>query len=244
MFVAKFYARLQSWLPVITARKNQQLELALVLSLFLHLTVLIAMATSRGAQAGGGAYAGPTPQAIYAVLTPSAPSEDERVLPFDRLKSEAVTTVAAPINDVLQEKASGKKETEVRKSSENMSAELNAPTQSKTAGLPTVPGYAYGVGLNRQPMLLNDITVEYPVEAGAQEGKLLLRILISETGAMDGLAIIKADPPGVFEDAAVSAFTKAEFSPGRMLGVPVKSQFFVEVDFLPINRENTSGRGY
>lgn len=224
-------------------RENQQLELALIFSLFLHIAVIVIMVPSRGASTGGGAH-DPSPQAIYAVLTSSASSKDGHVLPLDMLKSEMVTSVVVPANDVSQERDSGTKKTEVRKSPEYMATELNRPTQSQIVGLPIVPGYSYGIGLNSQPRLLNEITIEYPVAAGEQEGKLLLRILVSETGAMENLAIIKADPPGVFEDAAVSAFAKAEFSPGRMLGVPVKSQFFVEVDFLPINRENTSGRGY
>jgi periplasmic protein TonB len=43
----------------------------------------------------------------------------------------------------------------------------------------------------------------------------------------------------------LEAFGKALFSPGKILGVAVKSQITVEVEFMPINRGATvSGRTY
>jgi periplasmic protein TonB len=56
---------------------------------------------------------------------------------------------------------------------------------------------------------------------------------------------VRAAPAGYFEDAALEAFGKALFSPGKMLGVSVKSQITIEVEFTPINRGATvSGRAY
>ena len=49
----------------------------------------------------------------------------------------------------------------------------------------------------------------------------------------------------MFEASAVAAATAAKFAPGRLLGLPVKSQLMVEVQFTPINRGGrVSGRGY
>jgi outer membrane biosynthesis protein TonB len=57
--------------------------------------------------------------------------------------------------------------------------------------------------------------------------------------------VVRADPKGLFEDAALEAFRSAKFSPGMVLGTPVKSQITVEVEFLPINRgARISGRMY
>ena len=57
--------------------------------------------------------------------------------------------------------------------------------------------------------------------------------------------VVRASPVGFFEESALEAFGKALFSPGKMLGVAVKSQITVEVEFMPINRGATvSGRTY
>ena len=37
---------------------------------------------------------------------------------------------------------------------------------------------------------------------------------------------------------------RAEFVPGKILGLPVKSQFFVEVKFAPTTRDNVSAKSY
>ena len=73
----------------------------------------------------------------------------------------------------------------------------------------------------------------------------MLRILISDTGHVDDVAVVRAEPRGVFEQAAIEAFAKARFAPGLAAGTPVKSQITVEVQFVPINRgARVSGRTY
>ena len=78
-----------------------------------------------------------------------------------------------------------------------------------------------------------------------REGIVVLRLLISEKGAVDNVAVVRAEPRGIFEQAAIEAFSKARFSPGLAAGTPVKSQITVEVQFMPINRgARVSGRTY
>ena len=74
---------------------------------------------------------------------------------------------------------------------------------------------------------------------------VVLRLLISEKGAVDNVAVVRAEPRGIFEQAAIEAFSKARFAPGLAAGTPVKSQITVEVQFMPINRgARVSGRTY
>jgi periplasmic protein TonB len=115
---------------------------------------------------------------------------------------------------------------------------------ASAANAQNMPRYLPGIELERQPELLNDISIVYPSAAGTQDEKVTLRILLSETGAIDDMTVMRAEPKGFFEDAAITAFASAEFSPGEVLGRPVKSQFIVEVEFLPINRGETSGKAY
>jgi protein TonB len=111
--------------------------------------------------------------------------------------------------------------------------------------LAPAPDYLLGARLDPGPRPLGSIEPEYPESANLQEGKVVLRLLISDTGVVDEAAVVRAEPKGLFENAALDAFRVARFSPGMVLGTPVKSQITVEVEFLPINRgARISGRMY
>ena len=111
-------------------------------------------------------------------------------------------------------------------------------------GLPPAPDYVAGGTLDPGPSPLQEIEPTYPEEAKRQEGSVVLRLLISEAGTVDNVAVVRAYPPGLFEQSALEAFGKAKFSPGKMFGVAVKSQIMIEVMFTPINRGKVSGRSY
>ena len=111
-------------------------------------------------------------------------------------------------------------------------------------GLPAAPDYFAGGTLDPGPRPLQDVDPAYPEEAKQQEGSVVLRLLISESGLVDNVAVVRAYPAGLFEQSALEAFSKAKFSPGKMLGVAVKSQITIEVMFTPINRGKVSGRSY
>ncbi|MEO8057723.1 MAG: TonB family protein [Burkholderiales bacterium] len=111
-------------------------------------------------------------------------------------------------------------------------------------GLPAAPAYFAGGKLDPGPTPLEDIEPTYPEEAKRQEGSVVLRLLINESGIVDNVAVVRSYPPGLFDQSALEAFGKAKFSPGKMLGVAVKSQITIEVMFTPINRGKVSGRSY
>ena len=111
--------------------------------------------------------------------------------------------------------------------------------------LPPAPSYASASKLDLGPKPLSDINPDYPARAGQQQGLVVLRLLINEQGVVDNVAVVRSAPTGYFEESALEAFGKALFSPGKFLGVSVKSQITVEVEFTPINRGATvSGRTY
>ena len=111
-------------------------------------------------------------------------------------------------------------------------------------GLPAAPDYFAGGKLDPGPHPLEDVDPAYPEEAKQQEGSVVLRLLINEAGTVDNVAVVRAYPVGLFEQSALEAFGKAKFSPGKMLGVTVKSQITIEVMFAPTNRGKVSGRSY
>jgi protein TonB len=118
------------------------------------------------------------------------------------------------------------------------------------AGTPPVqapkgPAYHLAGELDPAPAPLQAIEPEYPPEAGFQPGRVVLRLFIDESGQVDRVDVLQANPTGLFENAARTAFAAARFSPGRIAGIAVKSQMTVEVEFTPINRGNeVSGRTY
>jgi protein TonB len=124
-----------------------------------------------------------------------------------------------------------------------------APASDEARGgdalLPDSPAYAFGIRLDPGPRPLTDIEPDYPDMTHLREGVVVLRLLISERGIVDNVAVVRAEPRGVFEQAAIEAFSKARFAPGLAAGTPVKSQITVEVQFMPINRgARVSGRTY
>jgi protein TonB len=88
---------------------------------------------------------------------------------------------------------------------------------------------------------LTDIDPVYPAEAGGLEGTVVLRLLISQTGAVESADVVRSQPAGLFDRSAVEAFSAARFSPGYLNGIAVKSQFTLEVHYTPTNRGGSVG---
>jgi protein TonB len=64
-----------------------------------------------------------------------------------------------------------------------------------------------------------------------REGRVLLRIYINERGLTDRVAVVRAEPAGIFDESAIAAFGGARYSPGTLEGMAVKSQILLEVDY-------------
>lgn len=168
------------------------------------------------------------PAADNAVLAPVAPAmPDLPTVASSRNKSQALV---APAPDAAASSA--------------VTKAAVSPAPATQPGLPPAPDYFAGGRLEPGPRPLEDIDPVYPDEAKQQEGSVVLRLLINEAGAVDNVAVVRAYPAGLFERSALEAFGNAKFSPGRMLGVAVKSQITIEVMFTPINRGKVSGRSY
>jgi TonB family protein len=75
----------------------------------------------------------------------------------------------------------------------------------------------------------------YPEEAHMRQlpGRVVLRVYIDETGAIDGVDILESDPPGLFDQAAVDAVLATRFRPAMRLARPVKNVKRVEIRFDP-----------
>lgn len=87
--------------------------------------------------------------------------------------------------------------------------------------------------LDVRPGILVRVEPEYP-EAAARRflsGRVVARLLIDESGAVEKVLIVSAEPPGYFEASAQQAFFAARFTPGMKDGRPVRVQMLLEISF-------------
>lgn len=99
--------------------------------------------------------------------------------------------------------------------------------------------------LDARPVPLAPIEPAYPNDAYLRDvpGSVVVRLHINETGDVVKAVILRATPPGYFEDAVQRAFMTARFSPGMRGGRPVKVQMTVEVHYESPRAEATPGAG-
>ena len=106
-----------------------------------------------------------------------------------------------------------------------------APNVAPPARLPA-QAYIPADELDVRPLIMTHVMPEYPADivSGAR-GRVVLRLFVSAEGTLDGLHVAHAEPRGVFEQAALEAFAKARFTPGKKKGETVPSLIVIEVTF-------------
>lgn len=79
--------------------------------------------------------------------------------------------------------------------------------------------------MDEPPQVISRRFPRYPAEAEAQglEGVVVVRLLIDAEGRVETARVVRAEPPGVFEEAAEAAVRGWRFTPARDGGqaVPV-----------------------
>jgi protein TonB len=83
--------------------------------------------------------------------------------------------------------------------------------------------------VDSKPKVLSRSKVRYPEMARKNKitGHVLLRFYLDEKGSIFRLQVIKAEPPGIFEDAALASVKQWQFAPAMKDGRPVP--FWVEL---------------
>lgn len=112
------------------------------------------------------------------------------------------------------------------------------PTSSNPRNEPQLifPGLHYFrlSEVDTPPAPLGDIIPDMAArnQLGKREGYLVLRVFISETGTVDKVEVVQAQPPGVFDGMEVPVFSAARFTPAVKDGKPVKSQMVAEIRYF------------
>jgi TonB family protein len=191
-----------------------RLSWAIAASIALHAAILVAVHPSRGVS-----------RAHEPALTARLVSADER-----RDQPLRERTLSVPAQGGPAEQAA------------------ESPQEAASLALPAPPAlaeprYYLASELHQQPAPLQPVEPEAPPESGIREGFVQLRLLINESGSVDEVTVVRAEPVGVYEKSALAAFANAKFSPGMRFGAAVKSQLLVEVQYR-LDKRDVSGRGY
>jgi protein TonB len=115
-----------------------------------------------------------------------------------------------------------------------------APANSQQADRPplfTLPDVAYHgwKDLSRRPQALQDIPLEPgQLKIRRESGKLVLKLWISEQGAVDRVEVERSELPPDYAAVVSKEFLSARFQPGEIDGKPVKALMRVEVDYVPL----------
>lgn len=84
---------------------------------------------------------------------------------------------------------------------------------------------------NQPPLLLRGDTLVFPADARAAgiEGVVEVRYDVSVEGVVSNAVIVSAQPPGIFDEAALAAVQRWRFQPGRQNGEPSAFEGLVSV---------------
>lgn len=85
------------------------------------------------------------------------------------------------------------------------------------------PG-ALGPPADAEAIPLFRMAPQYPERAASRgiEGYVIMEFTITETGAVTNIKVIEADPPGMFDRAAIKAMEKWKYKPKIVDGKPVQ----------------------
>jgi hypothetical protein len=104
--------------------------------------------------------------------------------------------------------------------------------QPQIVPLPMEPRYFRPSELTRKPRILEEVSLAFPTSVGSVvAGKMILRLLIGESGRVDKVIVEQTELPESFQASAINSFSQATFLPGTIEDVPVKSQMRIEVSY-------------
>lgn len=207
--------------PMAQLNASRRLGAALVVSLLIHAIAVLALGSLPGLRHLPMHDAG-----VLEVMLPSLPAtqDEQRVAGGHPLASDGRVAHA--------DRHVGKPQS---KQEQPTGATLPSPERPIAAGLPT-PGHYYSAReLQEVPHPVNDVLLRYPPNAYARgiAGEVTIRLLIDEAGAVDRASVVKAEPAGIFETAALDAARQLRFSPALRQGQPVKSEKTIAITFDP-----------
>ena len=195
----------------------------LVASLALHLALILGVQV-KAARQGGGAHP------LMEVRVERAAEVESKAKLSASLPDKAHKQTVAAEAVHRDEEATSKSEA---KSASPAAARPASPLPALEMPLIEDPTYYPAKQVDVHPVALNPIKPAYPekgVELGV-DGKVVLLLLIDETGVVKEVSVAEANPEGIFEESALAAFREERFAPAQKNGRAVKSRVLIRVSY-------------
>ena len=118
---------------------------------------------------------------------------------------------------------------------------LNAATSSNLTGMsidiPDIDidiGFGGDIAIARELTPLVRVPPEYPMSALSRriEGFVIMSFTVTETGSVIDAEVLRAEPEGVFERAALRAVSRFKYQPQFVDGKPVQVKTYTKLSFL------------
>lgn len=99
-----------------------------------------------------------------------------------------------------------------------------------------------GIAIARELTPLVRFPPEYPMRARSRriEGYVVVQFTVTETGAVAEPEVVQADPPGVFDRAAVRAVLRWKYQPQMVGGKPASVVTYTKINFK-LQKEQRQG---
>lgn len=90
--------------------------------------------------------------------------------------------------------------------------------------IPHINNHFTPAQVDHKPRVLRPVTPIYPYQATISgiEGRVVVRFIVDENGEVQNPEVVKAEPKGVFEEAALAAIARYKFIPAKIGSKNVK----------------------
>ncbi|MYD46219.1 MAG: TonB family protein [Gammaproteobacteria bacterium] len=97
-------------------------------------------------------------------------------------------------------------------------------------------------GFNQDWQSLSKVEPEYPEQALLDnvEGYVIVRFEIAETGSVENVEVIEANPPKIFDQSALSAIKQFKYIPKYVDGQPTRTTALTNVKYVIAREDSTS----
>ena len=87
--------------------------------------------------------------------------------------------------------------------------------------------------LDERPSITRRVEPEYPAKARRMnvQGKVAVQMVIDTSGLPHNCSVVRAEPSGYFEEAAIAAASSMRFTPGKLKGQPVNTVVLLPFTF-------------
>lgn len=134
-------------------------------------------------------------------------------------------------------KAPDKPQQDMQEDLRRLNAANNSGLTGMSIDIPDIEidiGIGGGIAIARELTPLVRVPAEYPMSALSRgiEGFVLLRFTVTESGSVEDPEVLRAEPPGLFDRAAIRAVSRFKYQPQFVDGKPTRVKTYTKLTFI------------